>query len=205
MRIVRSGIGAIFGALIEVDHWNGATNLLDFVDMLDFVDVSAAFGALFVGRRIAIAGRRRRAAFGMPCRCFAAIFMGLSTVLPAPMPDRRRFVAVVVVEVGRGRGTAGAHLGAMLGQQSLPIGNRNLVVIRMNFVKSEEAVAPAAVVDEGRLQRRLYADDFGEIDISLKLPFRRCLDIKFLETRSVQHDHTGLFRVRRIDQHTLDH
>src|SRR5262245_10032884 len=37
-------------------------------------------------------------------------------------------------------------------EQRLPVGNGDLIVVRMNFREGEEAVAIAAVVDEGRLQ-----------------------------------------------------
>ena len=48
-----------------------------------------------------------------------------------------------------------------LRDQGLPISDRNLVVVRMNFRKCQEAVAVAAVVDKGRLQRRLNTCDLG--------------------------------------------
>ena len=52
------------------------------------------------------------------------------------------------------------------GDQRLTVGDRNLVVIRMNFRESQKPVAIAAVVDEGRLQRRLDAHDLGEINVA---------------------------------------
>ena len=45
--------------------------------------------------------------------------------------------------------------------QRLPVGDRDLVVVRMDFAEGEEAVAVAAVVDEGGLQRRFDARDLG--------------------------------------------
>ena len=50
--------------------------------------------------------------------------------------------------------------GLFLGDQSLPIGNRDLVVVRMNFAKGEKTVAVAAVIDKSGLQRRLDARHF---------------------------------------------
>ena len=53
-------------------------------------------------------------------------------------------------------------LGAGVGvEQRLPVGDRDLVVVRMDFREREEAVAVAAVLDEGRLKRRLDAGDLG--------------------------------------------
>ena len=44
-------------------------------------------------------------------------------------------------------------LGALvLGDQRLPVGDRDLVVVGMDFVEGKKAVAIAAVVDEGGLQ-----------------------------------------------------
>ena len=54
-------------------------------------------------------------------------------------------------------------------QQRLPVGERDLVVVGMDFGEGQKAVAIAAVIDEGRLQRRLYARDFREIDIAADL------------------------------------
>ena len=51
-------------------------------------------------------------------------------------------------------------------EQRLTVGDRNLVIVGMNFGEGEEAVAIAAVVDEGRLERRLYAGDLGKIDVA---------------------------------------
>ena len=59
------------------------------------------------------------------------------------------------------RPCGGALVALFLRDQSLPVGDGDLVVVRMNFRKRQEAVTVAAVIDEGRLQRRLNACDFG--------------------------------------------
>ena len=51
-------------------------------------------------------------------------------------------------------------------QQRLPVRDRDLIVVGMNFVEGEEAVAVAAVVDEGGLQRGLYTRDLCQIDVA---------------------------------------
>lgn len=64
----------------------------------------------------------------------------------------------------------GLAVGAFVGlDQRLPIGDGDLVIVRMDFAEGQEAVAVAAVLDEGRLQRRFNAGDFGEVDIAAKL------------------------------------
>ena len=46
----------------------------------------------------------------------------------------------------------GGFLGRLLFQQRLTVSHRNLIVVGMDFVEREEAVAIAAVVDECRLK-----------------------------------------------------
>src|SRR5215468_4381281 len=53
--------------------------------------------------------------------------------------------------------------------QRLAVGDRDLIVIGMNFRERQKAMTVAAVVDEGRLQRRLNARDLGEVDVTAKL------------------------------------
>ena len=57
----------------------------------------------------------------------------------------------------------------LLGQQLLAIGDRDLVVVRMDFREGQEAVAIATVLDERRLERRLDAHHLGEVDVALEL------------------------------------
>ena len=92
-----------------------------------------------------------------------------------------------------------------LGDQRLPVGDRDLIVIRMDFGERQEAVAVAAVVDEGGLERRLYPRDFGEIDIAAQLPAVRGLEIEFLDPVAAQHDHPGLLRMGGVDEHFVGH
>ena len=73
-----------------------------------------------------------------------------------PMPPRAPIDLVV----------GGALRAFFLFDQGLPIGDRDLIVIRVNFAEGEEAVAIAAVIDESGLQRRLDARHFRQIDIA---------------------------------------
>ena len=95
--------------------------------------------------------------------------------------------------------------GGLLGEERLAVGLGDLVVVGVDFREGQEAVAVAAVVDEGRLQRRLDARDLGEVDVAGELPLVKRLEVEFLDPVPV-HDHdAGLFRVRGIDQHFLGH
>jgi len=89
--------------------------------------------------------------------------------------------------------------------QGLTIGNRDLIVVGMDFAEGEEAVTVAAVFNEGGLQRRLNARNLGEVDIAAQLFALGRLEIKFLDAIAADHDHPGLFRMGRIDQHFVGH
>ena len=47
---------------------------------------------------------------------------------------------------------SGTLVALFLCDQGLPVSDRNLIVVRMNFRKCEEAMAVAAVFNKGRLQ-----------------------------------------------------
>ena len=68
-----------------------------------------------------------------------------------------------------------------LGDQRLPVGDRDLVIVWMDFREGKKAVAIAAIVHKGRLQRRLNARDFGEIDVTAKLLAVGALEVEFLD------------------------
>jgi hypothetical protein len=89
--------------------------------------------------------------------------------------------------------------------QRLTVGDRDLVVVGMDFAEGQEAVAIAAIFDERRLQRRLYARNLGEVDIAAQLLALGGLEIKFFDAIAAHHDNPGLFRVGSIDQHFVGH
>ena len=63
-------------------------------------------------------------------------------------------------------------------RQALTIGDGDLIVVGVDFAEGEEAVAIAAVLDEGGLQARLYADNLGKVDVALELSLGRGLDVE---------------------------
>ena len=100
----------------------------------------------------------------------------------------------------------GVALGArFLGEQCLPVGDRDLIVVRVDFGEGQEAVAVAAVIDEGRLQRRFDPGDLGEIDVTAKLLAVGAFEVEFLDPVATQNDHPGFFRVGRVDEHFVGH
>ena len=100
----------------------------------------------------------------------------------------------------------GLAMGALVRlDQRLAIGDRNLIIVGVDFAEGQEAVAVAAIFDEGRLQRRLYARDLGEVDVAAQLLALGGLEIKFFDAIAADHNDPGLFRVGGIDQHFVGH
>jgi hypothetical protein len=90
-------------------------------------------------------------------------------------------------------------------QQTLPVGDWDLVVVGVNFAEREKPVPVTAVLDESGLQAGFDANNLGEVDVAFELPFDSRFDIKIFEAIPI-HDHdAGFFRVRDVDQHTLGH
>src|ERR1700730_2897541 len=89
--------------------------------------------------------------------------------------------------------------------QGLTVGNRNLIIIRVDFRESKKPMPVAAVVDEGGLKRRLDPHDLGEINIAAKLFLAGGFEIELLDPVTAKDDHSGFFGVRRIDKHFVGH
>ena len=89
--------------------------------------------------------------------------------------------------------------------QALPVGHGDLVVVGVDLAEGEEAVAVAAVLDEGGLEARLHPHDAGEVDVALQRAAVLGLEVEILNPVPVQHHHPRLFGVGGIDQHALGH
>jgi hypothetical protein len=89
--------------------------------------------------------------------------------------------------------------------QGLTIGDRNLIIVRVNFAEGEKTVTVAAVFDEGGLKRWFYARDLGEVDIAAQLFALGGLEIKLFDSIAADHNDPGLFRVGGVDQHFVGH
>jgi hypothetical protein len=109
---------------------------------------------------------------------------------------------------------AGAVLGFFLGfamraliglDQGLTVGNRNLIVVRMDFTEGQKSVTVSAVFNECGLQRRLYASDLGKVDVAAQLLALGRFEIKFLDAVAADHNDPGFFRVGGVDQHFVGH
>src|SRR5262249_40059331 len=136
-----------------------------------------------------------------------------STSLPPPLEIGSLLISLSEKSLRRGAAAdtmvglrLSRALGAfVLGNQRLAVGDRNLIIIGMNFTESQKTVAIAAVVHKGSLQRRLDAGDFGQIDVTAQLLTVRGLEVEFLHSLAAQNDYPGLLRMRRVDEHFVGH
>jgi hypothetical protein len=80
-------------------------------------------------------------------------------------------------------------------QHCLTIGNRNLVVVWVDFTEGKEAVAVSAIFDKGRLKGRFDARYAGEVDVSFELLFILGLKVEFFDTAAANHDNACFLRV----------
>jgi len=128
--------------------------------------------------------------------------------------DAFAIAAAARVAVTRAAAVVGAIFGFFLGlamgalvrlDQGLAIGDRNLIIVRMDFAEGEKAVTVAAILDEGCLQGWFYARDFGEVDIAAQLFALGGLEIKLFDSIAADHNDPGLFRVGGVDQHFVGH
>ena len=96
-----------------------------------------------------------------------AAFVAAAMLAAAPPPPAATAVAALVavavlVVLGFGRLGLGA-------QQRLTVGDRDLVVVGMDFAERQETVAVSAIFDEGGLKRRFDARHPRQIDVSFEL------------------------------------
>jgi len=128
--------------------------------------------------------------------------------------DAFALAAAAGVAVARAAAAVGAVLALFLGlamglflglDQRLPVGDRDLIIVGMDFAEGEEAVAVAAIFDEGGLERGFDPCDLGEVDIPAQLLALCGLEIKLFDPIAADHDDPGLLRVGGIDQHLVGH
>ncbi len=90
-------------------------------------------------------------------------------------------------------------------KQRLAIGDRNLIIIWMNFRKGKKAVSIAAVIYKRGLQRRLDAGDLGQVYVTAQRPFVCRFEVELFDAVTSKDHHPSLFRVRSVDYHFVWH
>ena len=94
-----------------------------------------------------------------------------------------------------------SRIGFLLSDQRHTVCDGDLVIVRVNFGKSQKSVAVAAIFDESRLQRRFNPRYFCEIDITFKRSATCTFEIKFFEFISSRQNNADFFRLRGVDEH----
>ena len=192
-----------------------APDRIDAALGLDLFDRTA--GAAVPGRRLETLGIILRTVGLRGCRSlavgggifrigtvfFETVFLGL-----VGGPSHRALgclveglVRCLVVRCPIGLGTQGLFFG----QQCFAVGDRNAVVIGMDFAERQETVTITAVIYKGGLERRLDLGDLCEIDIALELRLSGGFVVEFFDPSVGNHHDPRLVRVGGIDQHTLCH
>ncbi|WLA45053.1 MULTISPECIES: hypothetical protein [Bradyrhizobium] len=142
-------------------------------------------------------GQRLRVARTLDHLALDALAMAAATGIAMARPAAMAAVLVLFL---------GLAMGALVGfDQRLTVGDRDLVIVGMDFAEGQEAVPVAAILDEGGLQRRLYARNLGEINVAAQLFALGGLEIKLFDAIATDHNDPGLFRVGGIDQHLVGH
>ncbi len=165
----------------------GSALLLDHLDQHDLAPLDHLLDLVAAHQPLAAAGD---------------FLVDLVVVVPAAEVLGRRGLRLVVDGAGRGMIVV-----LLLGfpQQGFAVGVGDLIVVGVDFVERQEAVAIAAIFDERRLQAGLYPGDLGQIDVAAQLPAGAAFEIEFLNLVSVQDDDPRFLGVGGVDQHLLGH
>ena len=75
----------------------------------------------------------------------------------------------------------------------------------MDFAESEETVPVAAVIDEGRLERRLDSHHLRKINVSPQRLALGGFKIEFFDPLPANDDDTRLLGMGGIDEHLIGH
>ncbi|WP_275451369.1 MULTISPECIES: hypothetical protein [Bradyrhizobium] len=153
---------------------------------------------VMLGVGVGLGGRQRRRIAGT-LDDLALNALAMAAAAGIAMARAAAMAAVLVLFLGFAMGTLVGF------DQRLTVGDRDLVVVGMDFAEGQEAVPVAAILDEGSLQRRLYARDLGEVNVAAQLFALGSLEIKLFDAIAADHDDPGLFRVGGIDQHLVGH
>ncbi len=138
---------------------------------------------------------------------------GLPSIPVAPPPPRlpgRRWDGITLLFLGPPAllllvflvGLRGFRVGA---QQCLPVGYGYLIIIGVNLVEGEKAVAVAAILDESRLEGGFDAGNARQIDVSSKLLLVLGFEIEFFDAITTRDDNARFLRVGGVDKHFVGH
>ena len=118
---------------------------------------------------------------------------------------RIKAIIIILVAVGIAQPLFLRCVFGLFSEQGFAILFGDLVIVRVDFAKSKEAVAVSPIINERRLKRRFNPRYFGKIDIALELFMLSGFEVKFLDPVSFGDGHTGFFPVAGVDQHPHCH
>jgi hypothetical protein len=150
------------------------------------------FGSRLFGHDIAV--------FAGVALVFAALaaFAAAPTAAPAAIAALAVVAVIVLVLLVLGFLRFGA-------QQSLTIGDRDLVIVGVYFTEGEETVTVAAIFDKGCLKGRFDARYAGEVDVSFELLLVLGFKVEFFNTVTADNDNACFLRVGGVYQHFVGH
>ena len=90
-------------------------------------------------------------------------------------------------------------------QQGLTVGDRDLVIIGVNFTEGEKTVTVAAIFDKGCLEGRFDAGYAGEVDVSFELLLVLGFKVEFFDAVTANDDNACFLRVGGVYQHLVGH
>ncbi len=112
---------------------------------------------------------------------------------------------VLVIAFRSAQGGFFLGMGGFFRQQGLAVLLGDLVIVGVDFAEGQETVAIATEIDERRLERRLHAGDFRQVDVALYLLLVDRFEIELFNAISLEYRHPRFFRVARIDEHARCH
>src|SRR6266700_6185529 len=121
------------------------------------------------GRWLTYAGFGRRHPGGIARELLGRKRFALHNIAIAGSSDTAMAVATAPSGAIIGFRVCGALVVLLLRDQSLPVSDRDLIVVGMDFRERQKTMAIATVIDKRRLQGRLNTCDFGEVDITAEL------------------------------------
>ena len=111
-------------------------------------------------------------------------------------------VRAVIVVIGFDGG--GGFFRSFL-QEGLTVLGRQLVIVRVDLAEGEEAMAVAAILDKGGLERGLHPGHFGEIDVSAELFVAGGFEVEIVNLAVVDDRHPCFFGMGGVDKHQSAH
>ena len=101
--------------------------------------------------------------------------------------------------------TVGGIVLLLLFQQGETVGDRDLVIVGVDFGEGQKAMAVAAVIHEGCLQRGFNPGYLGEVDVTFEGFAIDAFEIEFFNAVAAGHHNAGFLALAGVDEHFVAH